>query len=99
MCPKSNLQTCAVPSLDAHPAPRLLRRGLQVTISTDARTTSDTSITREFEILQRAHGWGLSQFWTCQRNAVQAAFVSESVRAELQAALAAAEYARGRALA
>ncbi len=91
MCPKSNLQTRAVASLASHPAPRLLRQGLRVTISTDARTTSDSSVTQEFETMQRLHGWGLEEFRACQRNAAQGAFVAESVRAELLSALAAAE--------
>ena len=97
MCPKSNLQTCAVASLAGHPAPRLLRQGLRVTISTDARTTSDSSVTQEFEILERYHGWGLAEFWACQRHAAQAAFAPESVKAELLAALASAEHPAGRA--
>ena len=91
MCPKSNLQTCAVSSLADHPAPRLLRQGLRVTISTDARTTSDSSVSQEFETMQRLHAWGPAEFWTCQHNAVRAAFVPESLRSQLQAALAAAE--------
>ena len=99
MCPKSNVQTSAVASLASHPAPRLLRQGLAVTISTDARTTSDSSVTQEFQIMQRHHGWGLAEFWACQRNAVRAAFVTASVRSELQAALAAAEHVEGRAFA
>jgi adenosine deaminase len=91
MCPKSNLQTRAVSSLASHPAPRLLRQGLRVTISTDARTTSDSSVAQEFETMQRVHGWGLAEFWACQRNAAHAAFVPDSLRAELLSALAAAE--------
>jgi adenosine deaminase len=94
MCPKSNVQTRAVSSLGEHPAPRLLRQGLKVTISTDARTTSESSVAQEFEALEQRHGWGLAEFWACQRNAAQAAFASEAVRAELLAELAAAESAQ-----
>lgn len=83
MCPKSNLQTRAVASLASHPAPRLLRQGLRVTISTDARTTSDSSVSGEFESLQRLRGWGPAEFWACQRNAAQAAFVGDELRSEL----------------
>jgi adenosine deaminase len=98
MCPKSNVQTCAVTSLANHPAPRLLRQGLRVTISTDARITSDSSITQEFESMHRFHGWGPAEFWTCQRNAAEAAFAAESVRSELLNALASAKDARGHAV-
>ena len=99
MCPKSNLQTRAVPSLAEHPAPRLLRQGLRVTISTDARTTSESSVTQEFESMQRAHGWGMAEFWACQRNAARAAFASGAVKSEVMAALDAAQPGPGRAAA
>lgn len=87
MCPKSNVQTRCVESLATHPIVRLLQRGLKVTVSTDARTVSDTSVTAEFEELARNRGWGLGEFWTCQFNAAQAAFVSSNVRDELLARL------------
>jgi adenosine deaminase len=98
MCPRSNVQTRAVASLAEHPGPRLLRQGLRVTLSTDARTTSDSSVTQEFEAMQRFHGWGLAEFWTCQRNAAEAAFVNESIRSELRASLTSAENAAGQAV-
>jgi adenosine deaminase len=98
MCPKSNVQTCAVSSFARHPAPRLLRQGLRVTISTDARATSDSSVTQEFETMQRQHGWGLPEFWACQHNAVQAAFVPDSTRAALLDAICSAQHAEGRAV-
>jgi len=90
MCPRSNVQTRCVESLEAHPIARLLRLGLKVTVSTDGHTVSDTSVTREFESLAQHKGWGLSEFWSCQFNAAHAAFVSSNVRSELLAQLTAA---------
>lgn len=91
MCPKSNVQTRAAASLDGHPITRLLRGGVRVTVNTDARTTSETSITREFELLAQSHAWGLAEFWQCQKNAAEAAFVSAAAREDLLAAIRAAE--------
>jgi adenosine deaminase len=99
MCPKSNVQARAATSLAGHPITRLLRKGLRVTVNTDARTTSETSITREFELLARSHGWGLAEFWQCQKHAAEAAFVSDDVKAELMRSIAAAEAAAGSAAA
>ncbi len=93
MCPKSNVQTRAAASLVGHPITRLLRKGVRVTVNTDARTTSETSITREFELLTSSHGWGLAEFWQCQKNAAQAAFVPAAVQAELMRSITAAEAA------
>jgi adenosine deaminase len=87
MCPRSNVQTRAVGSLASHPADRLLKRGLRVTISTDGRTTSATTLTEEFERLRGQFGWGLAEFAACQRNAAEAAFVPPQAREALLARL------------
>ena len=75
MCPRSNVQTRAVRSLEAHPIDGLLRRQACVTVSTDGRTTCGTSLSGEFERLARQFGWGRREFMACQLNAAQAAFM------------------------
>ncbi len=93
MCPLSNVQTRAVHSFPVHPVDRLLRQGLRVTVSTDGRTVSETSVTAEFERLRRNFGWGAREFFRCQRNAAAAAFVSHEIRRELLEKIRAAELA------
>jgi len=83
MCPHSNVQSRAVPSLAAHPIDDLLRRNASVTVSTDGRTTCGTSVTAEFERLARQFGWGREQFKACQLNAARAAFLPEGRRRSL----------------
>jgi adenosine deaminase len=83
MCPRSNVQTRAVPSLAGHPIDRLLRRGARVTVSTDGRTTCGTTLTDEFARLGGQFGWGRAEFDACQRNAAAAAFLDEAGRALL----------------
>lgn len=85
MCPRSNVQTRAVASFSAHPADRLLKRGLRVTISTDGRTTSATTLTDEFERLRTQFRWGVPEFAACQRHAAEAAFAPAPVREALLA--------------
>jgi adenosine deaminase len=74
MCPRCNVLTGAVPSLAEHPASRLLARGLAVTVSTDGRTTVDTSLDREFAVLVDAFGWTPEHMRRVQDNARAAAF-------------------------
>ncbi len=93
MCPRSNVQTRAVSSLASHPIDRLLKRGVRVTVSTDGRTVSDTTVTSEFKQLILQFGWGLEEFWQCQVNAAEAAFVSHQVRLQLLSSLYAARAA------
>ncbi len=93
MCPTSNVQTRAVGSLQSHPIAAYLKDGVKVTVSTDGRTPSETTVTNEFERLAETAGWGLAEFWQCQRNAAEAAFVSDSYRERLLARLSAAQAA------
>ncbi len=85
MCPISNVKTRSVASIRAHPIDRLLRHGVRVTVSTDGRTVCENSLSAEFDQLAQHWGWGLSEFFTCQKAAAEAAFVSADVRRDLLA--------------
>jgi len=50
LCPTANWKCKAVPSLDEHPLPNLVRAGVRCTISTDSRTVAGTTLTHEFEL-------------------------------------------------
>lgn len=49
MCPTSNVQTGAVSSLRSHPFSEYLTTGLRVTLNTDNRLVSSTTMTRELD--------------------------------------------------
>jgi adenosine deaminase len=53
ICPTSNVQTKAVPSLAQHKLPFYMKEGLRVTINTDNRLVSGTNSTRELEVVAR----------------------------------------------
>lgn len=48
MCLTSNVQTQAVESFTSHPLQKYLEQGLRVTINTDNRTVSNTTLTEEY---------------------------------------------------
>ena len=56
MCPISNLQTKAVASKSEYPMREFLDAGLCVTINTDNRTVSNSSIQKEMEFVQKNSG-------------------------------------------
>lgn len=56
MCPASNLQTGAVKQLKDYPWAGMRSEGIPVTINTDNRTVSDTSLTKEWELLDNFFG-------------------------------------------
>jgi adenosine deaminase len=58
LCPTSNVQTGTIPDLAAHPVARLHRAGVSVTISTDDRTVSATTLSAE--LARVAHATGMT---------------------------------------
>ena len=56
LCPISNLQTKAVASADEYPIREFLDAGLKVTINTDNRTVSNTTLSKELEFIEKTYG-------------------------------------------
>jgi len=75
MCPSSNIQTGAAASIAEHPIGELRRRYFRVTVNTDNRLMSGTSMTREMSLLVDAFGyqWADLQWFTL--NAMKSAFI------------------------
>lgn len=59
LCPSSNLQTGGAPSIAEHPVTRLKRLGFAVTVNTDNRLQSRTTLSRELTLLVEEAGWSL----------------------------------------
>ncbi|WP_426594623.1 adenosine deaminase [Cellulomonas sp. McL0617] len=59
LCPSSNLQTGGAASIAEHPVTRLKRLGFAVTVNTDNRLQSRTTLTRELTLLVEQAGWTL----------------------------------------
>ena len=74
LCPTSNVNTGVVGSIAEHPIGMLRRLRFRVTVNTDNRLMSDTSMTKEMLQLADAFGWGLEDFEWLTVNAVKSAF-------------------------
>ena len=88
MCPISNLQTKAVAGPEEYPIREFLNGGLKVTVNTDNRTVSDTTMTKELEFIQKTYGVRDEEVLLLMRNAVDAAFASDTVKEKLYRKLA-----------
>ncbi|MFC5909465.1 adenosine deaminase [Streptacidiphilus monticola] len=75
MCPTSNLQTGAASSYAEHPIGLLRRLHFRVTVNTDNRLMSGTSMTQEFEHLVDAFGYSLDDLQWFTVNAMKSAFL------------------------
>ena len=75
MCPSSNVQTGAVPSILKHPFGLLARLRFRVTVNTDNRLMSDTTMSREMFGLVETFGYGWSDLERFTINAMKSAFI------------------------
>jgi adenosine deaminase len=75
MCPSSNVQTGAAKSIAEHPIGVLRRLQFRVTVNTDNRLMSGTSMTREMTLLADAFGYGWADLQWFTINAMKSAFI------------------------
>ncbi|GAA3620878.1 adenosine deaminase [Marihabitans asiaticum] len=75
LCPHSNVQTGAAPSIAAHPITALARLRYRVTLNTDNRLMSDTTMTKEMWALVEEAGWDLDDLRWVTVNAMKSAFL------------------------
>ena len=77
------MQTKAVPGTEAYPLREFLDAGLMVTINTDNRTVSRTSLTKELDFIQRTYGITDEEILHMMKNAAKTAFVDEEMKKRL----------------
>ncbi|GAA3377641.1 adenosine deaminase [Streptomyces sannanensis] len=75
VCPTSNLQTGAAKDYDSHPIDLLRRLHFRVTLNTDNRLVSGTTMSQEFQHMVDAFGYGPEVFEEFTVAAVEAAFL------------------------
>jgi adenosine deaminase len=93
LSPSSNLQTGAIAQwgteLVDHPFDLLYQLEFRVTVNTDNRLMSRTTISRELALLADAFGYDVDDFEVFQQNAAAATFLSIEERDELADAISA----------
>ncbi|MEP6631115.1 MAG: adenosine deaminase [Lapillicoccus sp.] len=83
MAPSSNLQTGAARSIGLHPVSLLKRLRFRVTLNTDNRLMSETSMSKEAHLLMTEAGWTLEDLRWVTINAMKSAFVAFDQRLAL----------------
>ena len=75
LCPSSNVQTGAAASIREHPIGLLRDLRFRVTVNTDNRLMSGTSMSREMALLVEAFGYGWAELQWFTVNAMKSAFI------------------------
>ena len=80
VCPTSNVQTLAAPDIKNHPIDLLYKKGALVSINTDNRTVSNTSLEHEYEVLSKTFGYKVSDFIKMNEYAIESSFADEDTK-------------------
>jgi len=83
MCLTSNVHTGAVARLEDHPFRRYLDLGLRVTLNTDNRLISNTTITRELTLATGLFGLSVHELRDVLINGFKSAFLPLATKADL----------------
>ena len=83
ICLSSNVHTGATPSLDKHPFPHYLEKGYRVTLNTDNRLMSRTSMTDEYMLAVEHFGCTLDLLEKLAINGMKSAFAHYDERIAL----------------
>jgi len=84
VCPGSNVALGLYRDFGRHPIARLRDAGVKVTVSTDDPPFFHTTMTREFQELERAFKWGEEEFAALTQTSLEAAFCDENTRDRLK---------------
>jgi adenosine deaminase len=87
VCPGSNVALGVFPSFAAHPLPRLHEAGVTITLGSDDPPYFGTSIGHEYELAHEHLGCDLPTLRSFTENALDAAFSSSEVLADLRTRL------------
>ena len=83
VCPTSNVNTGVAATIAEHPIGMLRRLQFRVTVNTDNRLMSATTMTNEMVELHKAFGWGLDDMQWLTVNAMKSAFAPFPERLKL----------------
>jgi adenosine deaminase len=88
LCPSSNVQIIpSIGSMEEHPIDRLYRAGAPLNINSDSRMLTPTTLTREYECLQRVFNWNRQDLLRANLMGLEAAFVDNGVKQQLRKTL------------
>ena len=85
LCLTSNLQTRATATIEGHPFNSFRQAGLVVTLNTDNRLVSGTTLSRELELARNTWSLTASEMAAIQINALEAGFCSTETKSRIRA--------------
>ncbi len=80
MCPTSNIQTNVIDTYKNHPLEQLYRKNCLVSINTDNRTVSNTTLTKEYEMILKNQSLTIDDIIKMNLNAIKYSFANQETK-------------------
>jgi adenosine deaminase len=85
ICPTANVQIIpSIRSMEEHPIDRLYRAGVSLNVNSDSRMLTPTTLTLEYESLQRVFNWSKEDLLRANLLGLDAAFADDGVKQQLR---------------
>ena len=85
LCPTANVQIIpSIGSMQEHPIDRLFRAGVSLNVNSDSRMLTPTTLTQEYESLERVFNWSEQDLLRANLMGLDAAFVDDGVKQGLR---------------
>jgi adenosine deaminase len=84
VCPTSNIQTNVFESINDHSAPKIYDYGISMSLNTDARTISNTTLAAEYSLMEKVFDWTPHHFRNCNLAAIDHSFASDEVKKRIR---------------
>lgn len=85
LCPSANVQIIpSIRSMEEHPIDRLYRAGVSLNVNSDSRMLTPTTLTNEYECLQRVFNWSEQDLLRANLMGLDAAFVDDTLKQQLR---------------
>ena len=83
ICLTSNLVTGVYKNIDEHPVNYFYNKKFSISINSDGRTISNTSLNEEYKKLSQTFDWKEQHFLNCNLNAIRSSFADEKTKSDI----------------
>lgn len=81
LCPTANVQIISsIGSMEEHPIDRLYRAGVSLNVNSDSRMLTPTTLTQEYESLERVFNWKRQDLLRANLMGLEAAFADDAAK-------------------
>ncbi|MCH7523917.1 MAG: adenosine deaminase [Bacteroidetes bacterium] len=84
VCPTSNIQVNVFDKIEDHSANKIYNSGVSMSINTDCRTISNTTLNKEYHIMEQIFNWDRKYFKKCNLEAIKHSFATEEIKKKIK---------------